>query len=343
MGSPKRISIILPVYNSSQTLVKCLASICNQANVRDEIIIIDDGSFDESRSICRNFAINYSDKIKFIENPYNRGPSFTRNVGIEVAQGEYICFVDSDDILAPAALDTMFCFINKYNCDIVQSGFYLVSGLELLRKKKYIKEYAEGKVLSRAEAVYSLITNDFITNFVWAKLYKTEIVKKYRFKEDISIGEDIIWQQSVINETTRIGVISTPLYYYIQTSHGISLNLSTRHIGILEAYSERLNFLKSNYPELVNVHLKDFWNMAYNFFQSSKHSTPELKNLFSHYFYKISKQKEFDEALKYNPEYFLFKINPNLLNVYKQISRIVSYFKRIIGYNEYKRTPYIVK
>lgn len=339
MGTDKRISIIIPSYNSEKTLVKTLSSICSQTNENDEIIIVDDGSFDESRSIGRHFANKHSDKIKFIENNHNYGPSYSRNVGIEVAKGEYICFVDSDDILAPNALEIMYCFIKDNNCDIVQTGHYFVDGKELLRKRKNIKVYAEGQVLSRSEAIRSLITNDFISNFVWGKLYNIEIVKNKKFKEHIHIGEDIIWQHSVINEANRIGVLSTPLYYYIQTSDGLSLNLTPRHTGILDAHMERLNFLKKNYPKLVNDQLKVFWQIAFNFYIISQNSDPKLKNLFSQYFEKINKElcNEFDESLKYNPEYFFYKINPNLMNLYKKISRVFSYATRILGYDKYER------
>lgn len=342
MISTKRISIIIPVYNSEKTLTKLLDCICSQSNEKDEIIIVDDDSIDESRVICRKFAKKYYNKIKYIENNRNYGPSFSRNIGIKAAQGEYICFVDSDDMLAPNALDTMFSFIKKECCEIVQGGYYFIYKNELLYKKKYTKLYSEGKVLTRDEAMHSLTANNFINNFVWGKLYKTEIVKKYRFKEDTLIGEDILWQHMVINEANRIGVISTPLYYYIQTSQGLSLKLSTHHIGILEGYQERLNFFKLYYPKLVNIHLKAFWLIAYKFYLFSQHSDLEIKNLFCQYFIKIGKEnfKELEAALKNNPEYFLYNVSPNLLKVYNQISRIVNYIRSRIGFSEYEHLPY---
>lgn len=120
MISTKRISIIIPVYNSDETLGQLLTCICNQSNERDEIILIDDCSLDDSGIICNEFAKNYYGKIKFIENNINHGPSFSRNKGLKAAQGENICFVDSDDMLAPNALDTMYNFAKENNCDIVQ-------------------------------------------------------------------------------------------------------------------------------------------------------------------------------------------------------------------------------
>ena len=343
MSANKRISIIIPLYNAERTLVRTLGSICCQIGESDEIIVVDDCSSDTSLSICRRFAEKYSDRIRIIGAQYHRGPSASRNMGTEAACGNYICYVDSDDKLAPNALETMFCFAEENDCDIVQAGYYYVCGNSLLRKKRNTRQYANGKVLSRREAMHSLVMNDFVSNFVWAKLYKTETAKKYKFREDISMGEDVFWQHLVINDAKRIGVLSTPLYYYMQKTCGLSYSLAPRHIGLLEAHKERLQFIKCHYPDLVNAQLQTYWRTAYNFYRSTKRSDVELKMLFSQYFDDINAKYhcEFDDALKYMPEYMFHKSCPIVLDAYLQMYRVFSFVIRKLGYGEYERIPYM--
>lgn len=118
------VSIIVPVYNAEKTLVRCVNSILKQQYQNTEIILVNDGSTDNSLSICREYE-KMDSRIKVIDKP-NTGVSDTRNIGMAHASGEYFQFVDSDDWISENATKVLVDRILETNCDMVISGFYRV-------------------------------------------------------------------------------------------------------------------------------------------------------------------------------------------------------------------------
>lgn len=277
------VSIIIPIYNVEVYLKECLDTVINQTYQDLEIILVDDGSTDNSGKIADEYAINDL-RIKVIHK-VNSGLSEARNEGMKVATGEWIYFLDSDDWLDLEAINRLVDFAKKNNCDIVQGNFYYKYDDHLLLRKPDKKEINQN-ILSREEAMKLLIINDRIKNFAWGKLYKRNLIKYILFPKG-KFFEDSFWQHLVIDKCSQYGIINIPLYYYRQRNDSISGSPSSRLNDLLEGYKIRLNFILENYPNYYNL-MKKKYNQIQN-------------QIFPPKFYK------------YNPLNFLKKIYTRLL------------------------------
>lgn len=249
------ISVIVPVYNVLEFLPRCLDSLYAQKNEMIEVIIINDGSIDESLAVCREYADRYPDTI--LIDKVNGGLSDARNVGTNVATGDYIFYLDGDDWLAPDAIKSLYDFAIEHDCDIVQGGFYYAYDDHLLYDSKYSKPF----VLDRHKAMLELIKNNYIKNFAWGKLYRADIVKKYQFPKG-KYYEDSYWQHLIVHECNRYGIVTAPLYYYRQRSSGISGEFSLKNLDLLRGYEERSLFVQEHYPEFNKVMLQSYYRVV---------------------------------------------------------------------------------
>ncbi len=197
------ISIIVPIYNAEKYLNKCIDSIINQTKKELEILLINDGSTDNSEKIIKN----YKDKrIKYYKNK-NQGIGKTRNFGIEKATGKYLMFLDSDDYLEKNACEKFFTKINNNNLDIVLSNYY--------------KVYSNGnieEIFVPSFKVSSLKENPNILSehlAPWAKLYRRELIVKnnIKFIEELKY-EDAPFVAIALDKATKIGKVEESLVYY---------------------------------------------------------------------------------------------------------------------------------
>lgn len=203
-----KISVIVPVYNTQVYLKRCLDSLVNQTLKEIEIIIINDGSTDNSQLIIDEYAKKY-DNVKSY-NKTNGGISSARNMGILKATGEYLSFIDSDDYIDKNALKKMYDKAKKENLDIVVCDS--------------INVYEDG----REEHIHSNIhySSDDCKNYVIAppmaciRIYKKEIFNTVTFKEGI-FYEDLELIPSLISLTKKVGFLEEGLYYYFQRSGSI--------------------------------------------------------------------------------------------------------------------------
>lgn len=254
-----KVSVIVPVYNVREYLRQCVDSVINQSYRDLEIILVDDGSTDDSGMMCDEYARN-DDRITVIHKP-NGGLSDARNAGIEVATGKYIYFLDGDDSITPDALGNLVQFAECRGCDVVQGGFWYDYGDYMLYDDRRIKDTAEPFVLDTRQAMLELIKNEYVKNFAWGKLYKRVIVKRYPFKVGVYF-EDSYWQHLVMHDTTVYGVVPQPSYYYRQRSGSISGTYSTRNLDLLKGTEEKFLFIRENHKDLVNFMAESFWNLV---------------------------------------------------------------------------------
>ncbi len=200
------ISIIVPVYNAKNTICRCVNSIIAQTYTDWELILIDDGSSDNCGEICDSYAAKYQ-KIHVIHQK-NQGVSAARNIGINVAIGEWITFVDSDDYLADSFLSN---FVYDQNIDLQAMGMTNVYNDEktevLMPQKTMIK--------STVEALSVYLDIKFFMS-PWAKLFKTGLLRsnKIEFPTDICYTEDEIFVKKYLCFTKQIRMIAVPDYYY---------------------------------------------------------------------------------------------------------------------------------
>lgn len=218
------ITVIVPVYNSEKTVKRCVESIMGQSEQELEILLINDGSTDKSQKICESLA-EQDKRIRLI-NKKNAGVSAARNTGILYARGEYLQFVDSDDYIELDMCKTLLESIEQHKADISICGFHhWYDGADVVK----VPEFINSKVLDKggfAERFLELYQHGFL-NMPWNKLYRKDLVSDY-FEEDLSLGEDLLFNLSYLESVTSIGVVKEPLYHYIQERGVESLSSQKR-------------------------------------------------------------------------------------------------------------------
>lgn len=203
------LSYIVPAYNVSKYIGECIDSLEEQNYSNYEIIIINDGSVDGTKEICEEYCKKYSN-IKLI-NQNNRGVSYSRNLGIQEAKGEYIWFVDSDDKIERNILGGMEKCFNK-NADFIIMGFYKMYKIKL---KKFINDWEKISVENIED---NLILNDKIGGYICNKIYKREILRDndLKFDEKKTYCEDLSFNITYIKYCKNILILNETYYYYRQ-------------------------------------------------------------------------------------------------------------------------------
>lgn len=210
------VSIIVPVYNSEKYLDKCITSILAQTYKNVELILINDGSSDNSGHLCDVYAkMDHRVKVMHVK---NSGVSSARNSGIEIATGKFIEFVDSDDYIEQNMVETLVNEMNV-NVDIVICGYKRLykdsNGIIATENSKLYHEIAITK--KKLLKGFGNLFVDFYINYLWNKLYARNIIKKYNIKFDTSInwGEDLMFNLEYLGYCNNITIIDKPLYNYI--------------------------------------------------------------------------------------------------------------------------------
>lgn len=238
------ISVIVPIYKVEDYLDRCIESIVNQTYHNLEIILVDDGSPDNCPLMCDKWA-KKDKRIKVIHKE-NGGLSDARNAGMEIATGEYISFVDSDDLVDVVFLEELHRVADKTGAELVACDLQLFrSENELARSPKIVgyKEYSSEQALSQ------LIKGKGFRAVAWNKLYKADLLLAERFEYG-KLHEDEFFTYRIISKCSRLVFVDAPLYYYRQRQDSIMGAKSLRHLDGLEAGLQRLSFLKENYPNL---------------------------------------------------------------------------------------------
>ena len=224
-----KVSIIVPVYNVEKYLDRCIQSLVNQSLNNIEIILVDDGSLDNCPKICDEYARNDS-RIKVIHKK-NAGLGYARNSGLEIASGEYVAFVDSDDYVDITMYEKLYneTIHNKY--DIVYCGFVV----EKKDQSTYI-ENAKDRILLKKEKIIELCRNMIACNVeeknertesmaVWHGIYKKEIIDRYNVKfesERDILSEDIVFDTLFLPLCKMIRNIPDALYIHCYNAGSLS-------------------------------------------------------------------------------------------------------------------------
>ena len=225
------VSMIVPVYNSEKTLSRCIDSILNQTYRDFELILLNDGSTDTSGEICDAYAKRDS-RVRVVHKE-NTGVSDTRNRGIDLARGEYLQFLDSDDWITPDATALFVRTATEQQCDMVISQFYRVIG-EHVSQKGAIDE--DG-LMDRSTYANHMMQKpaDFYYGVLWNKFYKRSIITEHRLRMDQSISwcEDFMFNLEYVRHTQTIYAMKVPDYYYVKTkgslvSQGMSMKKMIR-------------------------------------------------------------------------------------------------------------------
>lgn len=267
-----KITVVVPIYNTSDYLTKCINSITNQTYRNLEIILIDDGSTDESLELCKLLA-ERDGRIKVIHQD-NKGLAETRNEGMELATGEYICFIDSDDYIENTMLEKLLKAIKQTNADVCEGSFYIHM------KDGNIKDVScEQKGVRFVDGKLNLInaySDATILIPAWDKLYKLSAIKDIKFdKNCFKEDSDYIYKLCMAEKT--FALVPTPFYHYVKrknvslTGNKISQRLFTLKNWGENAYNEVLTqgteyrdaaekILYNSLVHILRIFMRDYKN-----------------------------------------------------------------------------------
>ena len=244
----KLISIIVPVYNVKQYLSKCIDSIIDQTYKNIEILLIDDGSIDTSERICDEYA-KKDDRIIVIHKE-NGGLSSARNVGLDKANGELVCFVDSDDYLEPDMIEKLKHNMKKFDSDISVCNFY--NEKKGVSKVKLIKDSSIEFVCSEKEKFINM-QNKYnpLMCYAWNKLYKKELFNQVRFPKDKLYEYNYI-VCDIFDKAKKVSYILEPLYHYVYRNMSIGHSFNLKHFDKIDSFDKKIYFFnQKGYNDLL--------------------------------------------------------------------------------------------
>ena len=245
----KLVSVIVPVYGVEQYLERCIISILNQTYSNLEIILVDDGSKDNSPAICDEYEKKDS-RIKVVHK-VNGGLSSARNAGIEVANGEYYIFIDSDDCIAPNMIERLCSVCEENDSDIAICGYERFSddkeieSIDTSRKEKLT-------ILDKDEAMSRIYSKGVKYVAAWNKLYRKKLFNNITYKEG-KLNEDEFTTYKLFGESDKIVEIDAPLYFYFYNGNSITTN--EKYIvsrDLFEAFDECIEYYTDKYPKSLH-------------------------------------------------------------------------------------------
>jgi glycosyltransferase involved in cell wall biosynthesis len=244
-------SIIIPIYNTQDALPECLKSIQAQTYSDFEVIMVNDGSTDRSGEICTHFS-EMDKRFRAIHKP-NGGVSSARNRGIELASGQYVTFIDSDDYISSDYLASVKAIIDRYQPDGVVNGCYKIDHIGEITETAYAIN-ADNCV--NKEQLLKLMISHQYPSALWMSIYRGDIVKKHCLDLEMQFYEDLDYQISLANELQSIRVNHTPGYFY-RTGSNTHKRLTEKTVTCFKLI-EKLRNRADVEPELVDGLEADF-------------------------------------------------------------------------------------
>ena len=215
-----KISIIIPAYNAEKYISRCIDSWLNQTYSNFELVIINDGSVDNTQNICENYK--KQDSRIILINTENYGVSHARNIGLDNVKGDFIGFCDADDYVHPQMLELIYQSYNIYNKNIIVVGYKLVSENSFLNYSKLYNVFniKNSKFCTAQELASKILYDKKIKGFAWNKFFNKKLILK-KFDESISYCEDMHWliNNLIINMNESVIVLNNKLYYYFSSEN----------------------------------------------------------------------------------------------------------------------------
>lgn len=267
------VSIIVPVYDIEEYLVECIESILAQTWKHFEIILVDDGSTDSSGKMCDEYAEKYN--CIFVIHKKNGGLSSARNAGIDVARGNYLAFIDSDDVVHPDYLRELVNIVEKENADLVACDFCVGTSCQW-------GETSEIKYdIRRDEDVLERMNdNDVVVTVAWNKLYHAKFFKEYNLRyPEGKIHEDMFLTPQILHCTNKMVITNQKLYFYRQRKNSImNSSFSIKQLDSLEAIEFRIAlFTKWDKKELQIKEYESYIRKAKELYRKMKNGEEEYE------------------------------------------------------------------
>ncbi|MBQ7646347.1 MAG: glycosyltransferase [Clostridia bacterium] len=306
------ISVIIPVFNVEKYLPRCIESVIGQEYRDLEIILVDDGSTDDSGNICDQYAVN-DKRIKVIHKK-NGGLPDARNAGIKASSGEFIGLVDSDDYISPKMYSRLFDVLVSTNADIAECRFIKTEKEDLFLDDPETVP----KKFNTEEALKELINDCVLTQTTVNKLYRRNIMLSIPFIKGI-YNEDEFWTYRVFAECDSLAFIDERLYYYYQRRGSIiNSDYNIRRLDGLKALYERIGFMEQRFPSLVPAARSSYLGNCFYAYQRLCSSNIEKQEkeahkaeIFRNFCTESKKPKIKKKKFKQKIWYFMFRIMPD--------------------------------
>ena len=341
MGNPK-ISVIIPIYNVEEYIEDTLNSLLNQTIIKDmEILMIDDGSFDGSRYIIEKYSLDYENFYAYHKE--NEGPGIARNFGIDLAKGEYIHFLDSDDYVLPNTYERAYEIAKNNNSD-----FLSLFGVRMRRYNitdSYIYNNAFKNIIgtidsAKLEDMPELIWDTFVTN----KLYKKEFLEKnnLKFIKEKKYYEDVIFALGAYGLAEKIS-LTKDIFYYWRKRENSNFSITQQYSDI-NNFKDRINMINLCYEIAENANFNDDIKNEL-FFRWINYDLNIYLRIFYEYDEKYYQEifEEINKILNIIPEEMLESLNSTKRIMYKMIKNndyigLKNFSKK---YKELMKNPHI--
>lgn len=256
-----KISVIVPVYNVEDYLENCVRSIVFQTYQNLEIILVDDGSTDNSGVMCDQLAKKYSRII--VIHKENGGLSSARNAGMDIMTGDYVAFVDSDDYIHPKTYSIALSAMINLDVEVVEFNYQKYYDFKPVQSFEKIDNYN----------ISILTIEDYLKGFyygfkssfnAWSKIFKKEVIFGLKFPEG-KLMEDVFFQNLYLKKIDKIGKIYNQLYYYnVRNGSIMTSKITHEYNADFEAFYDRNNWLKVKFPNLVELDINKTIRYFYN-------------------------------------------------------------------------------
>lgn len=262
MKYPK-VSVIVPVYNVERYIDRCMQSLLNQSLQDIEIIIVDDGSPDNCPILCDKYS-QKDNRVKVVHKK-NAGLGYARNSGLEIATGEYVAFIDSDDFIDKNMFEYLYKLAHDKSLDVIYCGFNTYRNNKVVSTKSEENTYKEYQGIDCYEVLKGMLGNlgnkNKIVKYemsVWHSLYKLDTIKKNNItfcSEREFISEDIIFHIDLIRHCNKIAFIPERFYYYCVNNNSLSKSFKNdrfeRHLILFNEITRRLKDNNYDFPKNI--------------------------------------------------------------------------------------------
>ncbi len=236
------ISVIVPIFNVEEYISKCLDSIINNTYNNLQIIVIDDGSTDRSSLIVDEYAKR--DKRISVIHQKNQGVSIARNVGLSLATGDYICFIDSDDIVSERYFEFLLKAHIQFNADITICNYIRITNLDK------DPPFNDSSLTARQGTLEEVINDRNKRLYIWGRIFTSSFIYGEKYIPDIKFGEDYLYNLSLYAKRPRVCIIENSLYAYVMRSTS-----AVHTLGTVKGEFEFCNYIYKALTACMNEYL----------------------------------------------------------------------------------------
>ena len=247
MNQEPLISVIVPVYNVEAYLDQCMESIIGQSYRNLEILVVDDGSTDDSGSMCDRWA-ERDERISVIHQP-NGGLSAARNSALDMMNGQLVTMVDSDDVLHPDLVKTLLDVMTRHQADIAVGGYQSFYGNDL--SFPGLSSAPHERIYNQHEATLAIFYQQALTHSAWGRLYKASLFGSHLRYPVGLLYEDLAVIYPLLQSCSRVVTIDTPLYGYRQRDKSILQTFSPRRAAVLDICEDLERTMQQHNPQYL--------------------------------------------------------------------------------------------